>query len=308
MGWETVHAINPKAVMMRMPAFGLDGPWRGRLGFAQTVEQMSGMAWVTGFADGEPLVPRGPCDPIGGMHATFAVLVALAARDTTGEGQLIEAPLLDSALNMTAEQVIEYTATGTVLMRDGNRSPSAAPQGLYACHEPAAMGTLDERWLALSVANDEQWQALVKVLGSPDWASGPKLATHAGRRVAHDSIDSRLAEWALGRDLEETVDALIAAGVPAARLTSPRDLPSNPHLAARGYLEDVSNEVVGTHPVPGIPLRMSGVDRWIREGAFLVGQHNEEVLGGILGLSEQDLQRLTEAGIIGTEPPANQTG
>ena len=192
MGWETVHAINPQAVMMRMPAFGLDGPWRGRLGFAQTVEQMSGMAWVTGFADGEPLVPRGPCDPIGGMHASFAVLVALAARDATGEGQLVEAPLLDSALNMTAEQVIEYTATGTVLGREGNRSPSAAPQGLYACHEPAAMGTLDEQWLALSVANDEQWQALVKVLGSPEWALDPELATHAGRRAAGDLLDERL--------------------------------------------------------------------------------------------------------------------
>ncbi len=308
MGWETVHAINPRAVMMRMPAFGLDGPWRGRLGFAQTVEQMSGMAWVTGFADGEPLVPRGPCDPIGGMHAAFAVLVALAARDVTGEGQLIEAPLLESALNMTAEQVIEYTATGTVLSREGNRSPSAAPQGLYACHEPEAMGTLGEQWLALSVASDEQWQALVTVLGSPDWALDPQLGSHAGRRAAGDLLDERLDAWARGRDLEETIETLIAAGVPAARLTNPRALLANPHLVARGYLEDVPNEVVGTHPVPGLPLRMSGVDRWIREGAFLVGQHNEEVLSGILGLSQEDLERLEAAGIIGTQPPADQTG
>ncbi len=90
----------------------------------------------------------------------------------TGEGQLVEAPLLDSALNMTAEQVIEYTATGTVLSREGNRSPSAAPQGLYACHQPVADETAAEQWLALSVATDEQWEALIKVLGSPDWARG----------------------------------------------------------------------------------------------------------------------------------------
>jgi crotonobetainyl-CoA:carnitine CoA-transferase CaiB-like acyl-CoA transferase len=307
MGWETVHALNPSAVMMRMPAFGLDGPWRGRLGFAQTVEQMSGMAWVTGFADGEPLVPRGPCDPIGGMHAAFAVLVALAARDASGEGQLIEAPLLESALNMTAEQVIEYTATGQVLGREGNRSPSAAPQGLYACHQPEAMGTGDEQWLALSVADDEQWSALVKVLGSPDWALQEKLSSHAGRRAAADALDEELNAWARGRDLAETVDLLIAAGIPAARLTSPRALLTNPHLVARGYLEDVPNEVVGTHPVPGLPLRMSGVNRWIRQGAFLVGEHNEEVLRGILGLDAADLERLTAAGIIGTEPP-HQTG
>ena len=301
--WEAVHALNPKAVMMRMPAFGLDGPWRARLGFAQTVEQMSGMAWVTGYADGEPLVPRGPCDPIGGMHASFAALVALAARDASGDGQLVESSLLDSALNMTAEQVIEYTSTGEVLMRDGNRSPSAAPQGLYACHQPEAMGTERERWLALSIADDVQWEALVKVLGSPAWTQDSQLATHDGRRDAADRLDVLLSGWALGRDVEATVETLIAAGVPAATLTNPRNLSLHPHLAARGYREQVPNEVVGTHGVPGLPLRMSGVDHWIRQGAPLVGEHNTEVLVGVLGLNDADLDRLTAAGVIGTEPP-----
>jgi crotonobetainyl-CoA:carnitine CoA-transferase CaiB-like acyl-CoA transferase len=304
LGWEQVHAINPRAVMMRMPAFGLEGPWRGRLGFAQTVEQMSGMAWLTGYPDGEPTVPRGPCDPMGGMHASFAVLAALAARDATGEGQLVEAPLLDQALNMTAEQVIEFTATGTVLQREGNRSPYAAPQGLYACHAPEAMGTDGEQWLALSVASDEQWEALVKVLGAPSWSQDPELATHSGRRAAHDRIDAELGAWAQGRDVAATVDTLLAAGVPAATLTNPRNLPANPHLMARGYLEEVSNEVVGTHLVPGLPLRMSGVNRWIRQGAPLVGEHNVEVLSGILGLGQAELDRLESLGVIGTEPPS----
>jgi crotonobetainyl-CoA:carnitine CoA-transferase CaiB-like acyl-CoA transferase len=303
LSWESVHALNPSAVMLRMPAFGLDGPWRERLGFAQTVEQCSGMAWVTGFADGEPLVPRGPCDPIGGMHAAFAVLVALAERDATGEGQLVEAPLLDSALNMTAEQVIEFTSSGHVLGREGNRSPAAAPQGLYACHDPAAFGTADEQWLALSVATDEQWQALVVILGSTGWATDEALATHRGRRAAGDFIDAELTKWARGRDLNDTVDVLIEAGIPAARLTNPRDLLSNPHLVARGYLEPVTHAVVGTHPIPGLPLRLSGVDRWIRRPAPLVGEHNTEVLGGLLGLSSDDLERLTAAGVIGTQPP-----
>jgi crotonobetainyl-CoA:carnitine CoA-transferase CaiB-like acyl-CoA transferase len=303
LSWESVHELNPRAVMMRMPAFGLDGPWRNRLGFAQTVEQMSGLAWVTGYPDGDPLVPRGPADPIGGMHAAYAVLVALAARDATGEGQLVEAALLESALNMSAEQAIEFTATGVVLSRDGNRSPHTAPQGLYACHAPEEFGTSAESWLALSVANDEQWAALVKVLGSPDWATAPDLTSAVGRRAAADMIDAQLSAWARGRDVAATVDLLIGAGVPAATLTNPRQVYAHPHLKARGYLEDVPNEVVGTHPVPGMPFRMSGVDRWIRQGAPLVGEHNDEVLGGLLGLSRQDLDRLAEAGVIGTEPP-----
>jgi crotonobetainyl-CoA:carnitine CoA-transferase CaiB-like acyl-CoA transferase len=157
--------------------------------------------------------------------------------------------------------------------------------------------------VALSVASDEQWAALVKVLGSPAWAAAPELATAAGRRAAADQIDAELSAWTRGRDVDETVDLLIGAGVPAATLTNPRQVYAHPHLIARGYLEDVHNEVVGTHPVPGMPFRMSGVDRWIRQGAFLVGEHNDEVLGGLLGLSEQERTRLTEAGVIGTEPP-----
>jgi crotonobetainyl-CoA:carnitine CoA-transferase CaiB-like acyl-CoA transferase len=230
-------------------------------------------------------------------------MVALAARDASGHGQLVEAPLLDSALNMTAEQVVEYTATGTVLSREGNRSPSAAPQGLYACHEAAAFGSEREQWLALSIGSAAQWKALVDALDSPEWATDSELATHAGRRAAADLIDAGLNKWAAGRDLPATVERLIAAGIPAAALTNPRDLRHHPHLAARGYLEQVSNAVVGTHPVPGLPLRMSGVDRWIRSGAPLVGEHNAEVLGGILGHSADDLARLAAAGVIGTEPP-----
>jgi crotonobetainyl-CoA:carnitine CoA-transferase CaiB-like acyl-CoA transferase len=154
------------------------------------------------------------------------------------------------------------------------------------------------------VANDELWSALVKVLGSPAWASAAELSTAAGRNAAADQIDAEVSSWAQGRDVAATVDLLIGAGVPAATLTNPRQVYAHPHLKARGYLEDVPNEVVGTHPVPGMPFRMSGVDRWIRQGAPLVGEHNDEVLGGLLGLSEAELARLTETGVIGTEPPS----
>ena len=110
--WDAVHAVNPRAVMVRMPAFGLDGPWRDRTGFAQTMEQITGMAWVTGFADGPPLIPRGACDPLAGMHAVFALLVALEARDRTGEGMLVEVTMVEAALNAAAEQVVEHSADG----------------------------------------------------------------------------------------------------------------------------------------------------------------------------------------------------
>ena len=118
--------------MLRMPAFGLDGPWRDRNGFAMTIEQASGLAWITGYRD-LPLVVRGACDPLGGMHAVFALLMALEHRRRTGEGQLVEVPLLETALNVAAEQVIEHSAYGALLERDENRGPVSAPQGVYAC-------------------------------------------------------------------------------------------------------------------------------------------------------------------------------
>src|SRR4029077_1610459 len=171
--YEDLARETPRLVMLRMPAFGLDGPWRDRTGFAQTMEQISGLAWVTGFADGPPVIPRGPCDPLAGMHAVLALLVALEHRRRTGEGQLVESTMVEAALNATADQVLERQAYGRLLGRDGNRGPVAAPQNLYACR-----GT--EQWLALAVATDAQWSAFVEVLGRPAWALDPAFATHAG--------------------------------------------------------------------------------------------------------------------------------
>ena len=294
--WDAVHALNPRAVMVRMPAYGLDGPWADRLGFAQTTEQMTGMAWVTGHPDGPPLVPRGPCDPVGGAHAAIAALAGLAQRDATGAGVLVEVPLVEGGLNLTAEQVVEHTAYGRTLMREGNRAPHAAPQGLYACAG-------DEQWLAVSVATDAQWAALARAVGRDDWAGDAALSSLAGRRAAHDQLDAGLAEWAATRELEAAVEVLLESGVPAAAALDPRLIHTHPHLLARGYLEPVDHPVVGEHLVPGVPFRMSGVDRWLTP-APTMGQHNADVLGGLLGLSADEIAALAASGVIGTAPPA----
>ncbi len=199
--WDVVSATNPRAVMVRMPAFGLSGPWRDRPGFAQTMEQITGLAWMTGHADDQPRIQRGPCDPNGGLHAGFAALVGFARRDGTGRGCLVEAPMFEAALNVAVEPVLEWSAYGNRVARDGNRSPEAAPQGLYACDGV-------ERWLALSAATDEQWRALANAIGRPELAADPTLADHAGRRAAHDRIDDAIADWATGLDLDKAIDVL----------------------------------------------------------------------------------------------------
>ena len=224
---DDLWRANPGLVVLRMPAWGLDGAWRDRPGFAQTMEQVTGLAWVTGHEEGAPIVPRGPCDPLGGLHAVFALLTALEHRDRTGEGMVVEAPLVESALNVAAEQVAVYRATGELLGREGNRSRFAAPQNVYRVGD-------GDRWLALAVQTDEQWSALRGALGDPEWARDPGFADAAGRRGAHDAIDQELAAAFATADRDELVARLCDAGVPVAPVVNPRVVVDNEqHAAAR---------------------------------------------------------------------------
>jgi crotonobetainyl-CoA:carnitine CoA-transferase CaiB-like acyl-CoA transferase len=293
---EAVAAANPRAIMVRMPAFGLSGPWRDRTGFAQTMEQVSGMAWVTGLADGPPLIPRGTCDPMAGMHAVFALLVALEDRDRTGRGAMVEVTMVEAALNAAAEQVVERSAYGTLLRRDGNRGPVAAPQGVYACRG-------EEQWVALAVANDEQWLGLRRSMGEPTWAAHPALAGADGRHGAHDRLDEELAGWCAERDRDQLVEHLADHGVPAAPVLAPRDIAHNPQLRGRGFFETVEHPVVGIHDLPGLPFRLSERDAgWLRSPPPTLGQHNEEVLRHVVGLREDEIEALRADGIVGDRP------
>jgi crotonobetainyl-CoA:carnitine CoA-transferase CaiB-like acyl-CoA transferase len=295
LGWEVVHATNPAAILVRMPAFGLDGPWRERPGFAQNIEQASGLAWLTGQADDQPRIQRGPCDPNGGAHAAIALLAALDRRDDTGLGSLVEVALFDAALALASEAIVEWSANGVLLGRDGNRSPFAAPQGVYRAEG-------DDAWLALSVETDGQWRALAAVVGRDDLESDPALADHDGRRADHDRLDGALAEWVAARDLDAAVELLVEAGVPAAPARDPRLTYRHPQFRARGYQQLVDHPVIGPLPVPTLPFRVDGIDRWVRRPAPTFGQHNDDVLSDLLGLTPTELASLRADGTIADRP------
>jgi crotonobetainyl-CoA:carnitine CoA-transferase CaiB-like acyl-CoA transferase len=293
--WDQVHALNPRIIMMRMPAFGLDGPWRDRTGFAMTVEQLSGMAWITGYED-LPLVPRGACDPLAGLHAVFALLMALEHRRRTGEGQLVEVPLVDTALNVAAEQVIEYSAYGQLLTRTGNRGPCAAPQGVYCCAEHG-------EYVAIAVATDAQWRALCTVIGKSAWVDDPRFASASGRREAHDEIDVEIERWLSTQDRDAAADTLVRTGVPAHALINAHYLMPNPQLEHRRFFQVMLHPVTGETRYPGLPMVFSGLPRQThRLPPPTLGQHNDEILGGELGLSKNELQHLRERKIIGERP------
>jgi crotonobetainyl-CoA:carnitine CoA-transferase CaiB-like acyl-CoA transferase len=292
--WEVLHELNPQLVMVRMPAFGLDGPWREWTGFAQTMEQVTGLAWVTGHVHDQPRIQRGPCDIVSGVHAVFSTLVALGVRDTTGAGVHVESTMVEAALNAAAEQIVEYGAYGHVMAREGNRSRWASPQGLYRSR--------DGRWLAVSVETDAQWSSLCSVLGASEWSRDSALATMEGRRERQDELDAVLRKWTSERPATATVDTLLAAGVPAGEVFDQRFLSSHPQLAARRFFEELDHPVVGRQPVAGPPFRYSSVPSWMTRPAPTLGEHNREVLEGALGMPESEVKALEADGVIGDRP------
>jgi crotonobetainyl-CoA:carnitine CoA-transferase CaiB-like acyl-CoA transferase len=301
---EVVLGANPRTIFLRAPAYGLHGPWRERVGYAQTIEMTAGLAWVTGPEDGPPDIPNGACDPIAGLHATIALLLALEHRRRTGEGTLVECPMVGGALNVAAEQVVEYSAYGVVLQREGNRSPVAAPQNAYRTATddlPHDQG----RWVLVSVETDAQWDALCGVLGRPAWAADPALTTHAERRRAHDAIDEHLAAWCASREADDIVEQLWSAGVPVGKVLLPHEVGANPQLAARGWFSTLRHPVTGDNVHGGFPAIFSAgpAPASLHAGAPpMLGQHNHEILGGLLGLTDVEIAQLEAAGVIGTDP------
>lgn len=298
LNYETLRAARPDLVMLRMPGFGLDGPWRDEAAFAFVIEDASGLTWLTGHPDLLPFEPYCIGDPNAGLHAMYALLVALEHRARTGEGTLVEAAMVDAAVQVAAEQPIEFSAYGALLTRDGNRGPTAAPQNLYQVAAPDDDGR-DDGWVAIAVATDEQWTSLCRVVDEPSWIGDQALATAAGRRQAHDRIDDVLQAWCRQRSGDEIVERLWAVGVPVAKVMAPHRQPELPPLAFRRFFEEVDHPVIGRSRYSTLPMKFSGgPERLHRRHAPLLGEHNEELLAG-LGLSRAEIDALHADGIIG---------
>ncbi|BBY31006.1 CaiB/BaiF CoA transferase family protein [Mycolicibacterium sediminis] len=299
--FDSVRELRPDVIMLRMPGFGLDGPWRDNPAFAYIIEDASGLSWRTGYPDRNPYEPYSIGDPNAGIHALTAVQLALEHRRRTGEGVLVEAAMVDAALNVAAEQVIEYTAYGALLQRDGNRGPAAAPQNVYKVSGVDEFGR-EDCWVAIAVATDGQWDSLCEALGRPAWAADPALHDAAGRRGSHDAIDEHLAAWCSSRSGDDVVETLGDAGVPVAKVMQPHRQTEIDQLTHRGFFERVEHPVNPTASHSTLPIRLDdGPASFHRSPAPLLGQHTGELLMG-LGLTDDELRVLVEERVIGTAP------
>ncbi len=301
LNFAAVQAVRPDAVMLRMPGFGLDGPWRDKPAFAYAIESASGLSWLTGYPDRPPYEPYSIGDPNAGVHALNGLLLALEHRRRTGQGVLVEAAMVDAALSVSAEQVIEYSAYGSLLERAGNRGPTAAPQNLYRSSDIDEFGRLDS-WVALAVTTDDQWQRLCRALGSPSWATDPDLSTEAGRREHEGLIDEQLSAWCECRSRDDIVRTLWDVGVPVAKVMQPHRQTELDQLAFRGFFEEVEHPVNGRAKLSTLPMRFSGGPGLFHtHSAPTLGQHNHEVLAE-LGLTASEIAELEADGIIGCAP------
>ena len=278
--YESLAALRPDVIAVRMPGFGLDGPWRDYVGWALNIEQVSGMSAVTGYPDGPPCNVQGPADPIVGVHAGVALLAALEHRRRTGEGQLIEVAQIEVGAAVTAEPVIEYSMNGVVAPREGNRQRGYR-QGVYPTDS-------DDAWVALSVRDDNDCSRLAQAMGLPDLPGDD-----------HDAFDDAVAAWTRTRPAVNIVAGLRENDIAAEVVTRPEQMYELPGLDDRGFYEGFEHPVSGHHRYPGWPFRIiPGPLRHHRFAPPTLGQHNDEILGG-LGLSRDELDTLRRDRVIG---------
>ena len=284
--WENIHALNDQAIFVRVPAYGTDGPWRDRVGFAMNMEQVSGLANRTGHPDGPPFVPRGPVDSIAGMHAVFATILALTERTRIGKGQLVELPLIEGALQAAAEQVVEHSAYGTVLNRQGNKAPNASPQGLYKTSG-------DDAWLAISIQNNQQWKALTEQIN-------PDLANY-DREKDTEKIDEIIRAWAQTQDAETAAESLWNAAIPVAPCMHFNDSGKTTQHQHRNFLQTYEHPITGHTPYLSYPFRLNGTHLPLGGPAPILGEHTNEILTQ-LGYTQEQLEELESNGVIGDWP------
>ena len=296
--YESLRRIKPDIITMSMSGFGRRGLWHLYRGYALAAEAASGLANMTGYPDSPPVRPGGT--PLGDMvpalHAAWTLLIALEHRERTGHGAEIDMSMAEVCTCQIGEAIVGYALSGHAEVRIGNQSPNAVPSGCYPCEG-------EDSWVTIAVVTEDQWQALVQLMGSPSWVREERFGTREARLAHLDELDGHIAEWTRKRDKIAVMEECQRVGVPAGAVLHVREVLTNEHFLQRG-----SFEVVELPPPPsgagnrlrlGPPWRLSKTPASSRRLPVIeLGEHNQYVLGSILNLSDSELAELEADGII----------
>lgn len=298
--YPALRAERPDLVMISSNGYGHTGPYRDYRSYGMMIEVMCGLTATTGYDHDQPrrsVIPYP--DPVAAYHGAFTVLAALSHRRRTGEGQWIDLAQYETAVTVNAEAWLDFAMNGRDRRPIGNRHPTMAPHGMYPTHDP-------DRWIAIACRDDRDWACLRAAMGEPEWAADPRF-DRPFRRVRHaDMLDEKLSRWTELNNAGELAQRLQSAGVPAAPAQSPRDLLLDPHLAARKFWAMVPHEPerenVGVRPIPGPAAHFTRTPGAVRAPAPMLGQHNAQILGDLLGVADDELEALEADGVTGNQP------
>ncbi len=293
LSYETLQELNPRIIMLSVSAFGRTGPMKEYVGMHSAVNLFSGVCEVTGYSpeDRPRILGTILPDPVSGTAACMAILEALYYREKTGHGQHIDLSMSETFANFIPESVAEYSRVGHPPPPMGNRDPYKVPHGVYRCKGP-------DRWVAISVSTEQEWQSLCSTIGQPELVRDPLFAEPAARWQRHDELDDIITRWTRQRSHYEAMHLLQEAGVPAGAALDPKDLLNDPHLRARRRVVWTDHPEAGRHRMVGMVWDVGDVPRLKYRHAPCIGQHTEDVLQGLLGLSDQEIERLRGENVL----------
>ena len=294
LGYDDLRKYRPDLVMMSMPAYGSSGPYRDYVSFGWAQEHMGGITSRTGYQGGPPQKTGSiVADPVNGVHGAIAVMMALVSRAKTGQGRFIDFSQLESMILLSGEAILDYSVNGRPPQRNGNRNHILAPQGVYQCAGK-------DNWVCISVTNDAEWAALLGVLRSPELADVSRFASLELRLENHAAIDDFINEWTRHRDKTQVMNELQNAGVPAAAVLDQAEAYRDPQAVSRDFLVELPHPDGITFPYSRSPSRFSKTPAEVRTPGPLLGEHNEYLLGTLLGISNPERQRLESIGVTAT--------
>jgi crotonobetainyl-CoA:carnitine CoA-transferase CaiB-like acyl-CoA transferase len=291
LGYDELKKINPGAILVRISAYGQNGPMRTQPGFARIAHAFSGLTYLAGEPGGIPVVPGSTslADYMSGMYGAIGALVALQARKTTGEGQCIDLALYESVFRVLDEIAPAYQKFGYVRERMGADTVNVCPHSHYQ--------TKDGKWIAIACTSDAMFVRLAEVMQQPELASSERYGPQAQRLAARDEVNRIVAAWVGSLDLETVLALCSKGGVPASLIFSIADIFENPQYRARGNIQ-MTESRAGEIAVPGVVPRLSatpGEIRWLGAG---LGAQNEEIFGQLLQLSSAEISDLRTSGVI----------
>jgi crotonobetainyl-CoA:carnitine CoA-transferase CaiB-like acyl-CoA transferase len=297
-GYERLRAIKPDIIYVSNCGFGHQGPYSAYKTWGPIVQAMSGLTFLSGLPDTEPAGwGYSYMDHTGGMYMAIAILLALVHRERTGVGQWVDMSCTDSGLTLTGTSILDYTVNGRPTRRpdspDSNHSPhpAMAPHAIYPCRG-------DDEWIAIACRSDADWRALAAKIGA-DWTREGRFASVQGRLAAQTELDAKLGDWTRPQEKYALARALQAAGIPAAAVAKPEErIDHDENTKAWGLFPTATHAKIGKVRVDGLPVHLSKTDWKIERGGPCVGEHTDEVLTSLLGLSPDEIAKLRAEGIV----------